>query len=471
MTQQPRSNFGPRAWGAACYQAVLLALCSACAAPRQHVQPMGPSPISDESVTPFHSDTANSWSQFRLGGGLNVVVVNPHLPREPSWRFNAGREGISSSPVVYRDLVLVASNDGSLYAIDAATGALRWRYFGTDELMTQPVYANGIVVVASGNADCYVCFYPRYVVQGTGLNEIAGVSLQTGAEIWRQRLAGTGMPTPALVAGRIIHADGSGAVLALDQRTGKSLWATVNPSSMAMSSIVDAHDGRVYASGVFGATVYALRASDGALEWRHYLSQYYQGTGDAPMATSGLDLISEYLQRVSPGPPWGWVVWAAAPVRHHIFALDRRNGGLIWDTVIASGTAPQWNTAAISLVYRGRLYVGTPVAPLVSCLDVRTGRLIWQLHTRGVVKGGIAARDGLLYFGDLAGYLWAVDALSGKMVGRLRLNLSFRVGSPIIVNDSLVDGSEEGTVVAIPLRKITSSHDVLEPARDLDKRG
>jgi hypothetical protein len=35
----------------------------------------------------------------------------------------------------------------------------------------------------------------------------------------------------------------------------------------------------------------------------------------------------------------------------------------------------------------------------------------------------------------------------------------FNVGSPIILNDSLIDGSREGSVIAVPLRWIRSAHD------------
>jgi outer membrane protein assembly factor BamB len=75
------------------------------------------------------------------------------------------------------------------------------------------------------------------------------------------------------------------------------------------------------------------------------------------------------------------------------------------------------------------------------------------------VKGGIVARDGIIYFGDMGGYLWAVNASTGRAIGRKREDVHFNVGSPIIVNDSLIDGSEEGAVVAVPLRWIRDARD------------
>lgn len=424
---------------------------------------MGPTPITDKSVTPFYADRENAWREFRLGGGLNVVVVNARLPRTFSWRFDAGNKGISSSPVVYRNLVLVDSNDGSLYAIDATTGRMRWQYFGSDDLMSQPVYAHGRVFVSSGDEWCYICFYPNYVVGGSGLNEISAVDLRTGREVWNARIGGSGMPTPALVGDDVVHGDGSGAVLAFRQQNGAPDWAVRVPSEFAMSSAVGDTDGRVYLSGVFRAGVFALNGTDGSLAWQHMFSKYYQGPGDGPMASSAAELFTQYLQPLAPYGKWGWMVQVGSPVQSHIVALDKRSGRLRWDVTVARGVAPPHNQASIPLVYRGRLYEGSPVAPVVSCLDTATGRVLWHLRTGGAVSGGMAALNGIVYFGDRAGYLWAVNATNGIVIGRLHESVHFRVGSPIILNDSLIDGTNEGTVIALPLEAIRDAHDVLKP--------
>jgi outer membrane protein assembly factor BamB len=425
---------------------------------------MGSSTLTDKSVTPFFADRENAWSQFRLGGGLNVVVVNPKLPRTVTWRFDAGQKGISSSPVVYRDLVLVNSNDGSLYAIDAATGKLRWQYFGSDDLMSQPVYAHGLAIVTSGNEWCYICFYPNYVVGGSGLNEIAAVDLRDGREVWNKRIGGSGMPTPALVGDDVVHGDGSGAVLAFRERTGAPDWAVRLPSEFAMSSAVTGPDGRIYLSGVFQAGVFALNGTNGKLTWQHLFSKYYQGPGDGPMASSGTVLFTQYLQSLASYGKWGWMVQVGSPVQSHIVALDKHTGRLLWDVTVAHGKAPPHNQASIPLVYRGRLYEGSPVAAVVNCLDALTGRMLWQLRTGGAVSGGMVARDGVVYFGDRAGYLWAVNAATGSIIGRLHENAHFRVGSPIILNNSLIDGTNGGTVLALPLSAIRGAHDALTPA-------
>jgi outer membrane protein assembly factor BamB len=456
MIQRSRAAF--TRWGLlgalVCAGAVAASSCSS----QKQPPALGPAPLRDSGVVAFRSDRADSWPAFRLGGGLNVVVVNPSLPREISWRFGAGHSGISSSPVVYRNLVLVAANDRNLYAADAATGAVRWKYLAVDQLMTQPVYSRGVAIVAAGNQECIVCMPPDYVVGGTGANRMSGVDLNTGRERWGQELAGTGMPTPAIVGANVIHADGAGTVLALDALTGRYAWSTRLPSIFAMSSVVDGRDGRIYLSGTYPSGVYALRAGDGTVVWHRYFSKFFQGPGDGPMASTRTLLVGQYLKSLAPGT-LGWVVTPGARVEHHIFALQKSSGRLVWDRFADRGIAPTFNQSAIPLIYRRFVYEGSPASAIVTALDPATGRIVWRLRTGGAVRGGIAALDGVLYFGDIAGYLWAVDAATGRVVGRLHTDLQYYVGSPIILNDSLIDGSHDGTVIALPLRSIRSARD------------
>jgi outer membrane protein assembly factor BamB len=421
---------------------------------------MGVEGPTDPSVTVFRSDTRTSWTSFRLGSGLNVVVVDPSLPREFAWRFNTGSDGISASPVVYRNLVLVDSNDHRLYAADAATGHVLWTYRAESALMSQPVYKNSVVVIATGTGDCSVYYPPYYVAMDASIDRLEGLNLETGSEVWSTGLAGTGMPTPAIVGDTVIHVDGNGSVLAVDERTGAYRWHAVTPSIFSMTGVVDGQDGRIYAPGSFPDDVYAWNVRNGSLVWKHVFSPFYGGVSDGPLASTPSMLVGMYLQPLGPGAQ-GWVVQYLTPSREHIYALDKRTGQLLWNRVVPNsrGIAPTRNEASIPLLYRGRVYIGSSEASVVTALDLQTGHVAWQVRTEGPVKGGMVGLDGVVYFGDLGGYLFAVNAQSGRVIGRKRENVHFNVGSPIAVNESLIDGSLEGPVIAVPLRWIRDAHD------------
>jgi outer membrane protein assembly factor BamB len=433
----------------------LLTLCG-CAA-HFASRKLGVARAPDPRVAVFRSDRAASWRQFRLGDGLNVVVVNPKLPSEFAWRIPTG--GVSSSPTVMGSTVFVSCNDDHVYAIDAATGAVRWRYHAENEVMSQPAYANGLVYVGIGNSENTVFDPPHLSVIGSGMNKIEAIDAKTGIEQWWSGLIATGMPSQAIVGNTLIAVDGAGSVFAIDARTGAFRWYRDLLSDFAMSSVVDGGNGRIYLSGRFPSVVYALRSSDGAVIWEHGFSNLYGAIGDDPLASADGMLVGVFLEPLGRGKFGSFTFWGSK-AREHVYALDERNGNLLWDTTLPTvvGTVPKYNEAAIALIYGGRIYVGSAVAPIVTALDMR-GHVLWQVHVRGAVKGGIAAVDGVVYLGDLGGYLWAIDAKSGHVVGSVSTDMRFNVGSPIIVNDSLIQGGLQD-VIAVPLADIRESHQV-----------
>jgi outer membrane protein assembly factor BamB len=142
-----------------------------------------------------------------------------------------------------------------------------------------------------------------------------------------------------------------------------------------------------------------------------------------------------------------------------VYALDASTGRRAWDVSLESGVLPPRNEAAIPLLANGELFVGSAVAPFIHAIDPANGRLLWERRVRGVVKGGIVYVDGAIYFGDLAGYLWALDARTGSVVGDKNMNAPFNVGSPIVDGDTLIVGSNGGSIIACPLASIRYSHD------------
>ncbi len=418
---------------------------------------MGLAGALDPLVAVFRADRDDAWTQFRLGGGLNVVVVNSGLPREFAWRVPTG--GISSSPTVMGTTVLVSANDDHLYAIDAASGSVRWRYRAENEIMSQPAYDGRLIYVGIGNANTVMYYPPHMSLVGTGMNKVEAIDATDGIESWWGGLDGSGMPSAAIVGNEIISADGDGTVLALDARSGAYRWDVELPTTFSMSSVVDGGDGRLFVTGRFSNAAFALRASDGSLLWRYDFDRRAGAVGDDPLASTAADLVGVYLQPTAPGP-YGMAVTYLSRARQHVYALDKRTGRLLWDTAPrgVSGAVPAYNQAAIALIYGNRIYVGSAVSPIVTALDMR-GHVLWQSRVRGSVKGGIAAYDGVLYFGDRAGFLWALDARTGRPIGSIATDMQFNTGSPIIVNASLVDGGTQD-VIAVPLSDIRNSRQV-----------
>jgi outer membrane protein assembly factor BamB len=54
-----------------------------------------------------------------------------------------------SSPVVARGTVYFGSGDGNVYALDAVSGALKWKFQTGDVVHASPAYADGVLYFGS----------------------------------------------------------------------------------------------------------------------------------------------------------------------------------------------------------------------------------------------------------------------------------------------------------------------------------
>jgi eukaryotic-like serine/threonine-protein kinase len=163
--------------------------------------------------------------------------------RLESRNFGYDRRTVQSSPAVSGRAVYVGARDGFLYAIDATTGQLRWRFdHKLSWVNTSPAVHDGVVYAGSSDGQF-----------------VQAVNAATGEEIWRAK-SGVTWSSPA-VAGDVVYAgDGAGRVNALDRRTGQPLW-TFRTGSTVYASPVPAGD-LVFVGSTDGS-VYALRVGVG----------------------------------------------------------------------------------------------------------------------------------------------------------------------------------------------------------------
>jgi len=60
-----------------------------------------------------------------------------------------------SSPAVADGVVYMGSDDGNLYALNATTGALLWKYTTGGWVASTPAVANGVVYFGGGGSTLY----------------------------------------------------------------------------------------------------------------------------------------------------------------------------------------------------------------------------------------------------------------------------------------------------------------------------
>jgi outer membrane protein assembly factor BamB len=131
-----------------------------------------------------------------------------------------------SSPVLGGGAVYFGSGDGHVYALDAASGELRWTFATGDVVHASPAYADGVVYFGSWDSWFYA------------------VDAATGTEKWR--FHGGEDPaihnqvgfqsSPAVVAGVVYTGCRDSNLYALDAATGREKWRFDNAGSWVVSS-------------------------------------------------------------------------------------------------------------------------------------------------------------------------------------------------------------------------------------------
>ena len=170
------------------------------------------------------------------------------------WRF-ATLEVVESTPAVADGVVYVGSIEhhaarGALIAIDADSGAERWRFATAGEVGSSPAVADGVVYIGSRGT------HDSEEVQEPEVGSVYAVDAATGAERWRFAAGGPVDSSPAVVNGVVYIGGGDGALLALEAATGEELWrlqtdGVVGSSPAVVEGVVyiGSSDGFVYAVG------------------------------------------------------------------------------------------------------------------------------------------------------------------------------------------------------------------------------
>jgi outer membrane protein assembly factor BamB len=159
-----------------------------------------------------------------------------------------------SSPAVWRDAVYFGSGDGNVYALDAATGSLKWKLPTGDVVHASPAIADGRLYI--GSWDSY--FY--------------ALDASTGKELWRFKTGEdpdihnqVGIQSSATVSDGVVYFGCRDSnFYALDAATGQKRWSFSNKGSWVIVSPV-VRAGRVYFATSDSALFHVLDAQTGAL--------------------------------------------------------------------------------------------------------------------------------------------------------------------------------------------------------------
>jgi eukaryotic-like serine/threonine-protein kinase len=246
--------------------------------------------------------------KFTTGGERRFEAKNLHgfLPKNQT--IPDPFDLFLSSPVVAEGAVFFGCGDGNLYALDAATGALRWKLQTGDVVHASPAYADGVVYVGSWDTYLYavearsgkekwrfksgddpyihnqVGFQSSPAVVGGVVyvgcrdSNLYAIDAQSGTEKWRVNNQGSWViGSPAVTQGKVVYATSDSALFhEVDAATGKPLLKQdVKAYTFASPTVA----GDVVLVGVMNGTLEARDLATGSLLWDYRTEASKQNRG------------------------------------------------------------------------------------------------------------------------------------------------------------------------------------------------
>jgi outer membrane protein assembly factor BamB len=202
-------------------------------------------------------------------GGPVVYAVNAATGVR-IWSHSGPISQIISSPTVIDGRVHVAFTDGTVRALNAATGQVIWSIIHPGGAYSSPAVDGGRLYIAIHN-------------QG-----LLALDANTGSELWLAPMPGPQWSSPAVDNGRVfVGSRDDHKLYAFDAVTGQTLW-TATTSDWVHSSPAVAN-GVVYIGNEAG-DLYAFNAATGGLVWRKGVS--HAGIFNGPTVANGVVYVA-----------------------------------------------------------------------------------------------------------------------------------------------------------------------------------
>ena len=305
--------------------------------------------------------------------------------------------------------VFVGSQGRSLYAFEADSGKLRWRYESTRQIKSS------------------VCLYDNKLYFGSVDDWLRCVDARTGEVLWRVNTGHDLDSSAVVVGGRLYVAGECGYARCVDPLTGEQHWkyfvGAINRGPKAGSygsetspAVVDGQ----YYTATYDGELFRLDAATGEKRW---------------IAKTGADTD------VSPVVWRDYVYTAAEEEAPKVYCFAREDGRKVWELEKKRGF---WSTPAL---VDGVLYI-TGDDGRCYAIDALTDKERWATKLQWQSWSSPAVVDGKAVFGDFAGNLWCLDTKTGQELWKLPLG-GHLDSTPVIMHGKIYVGTAAGTFYCV----------------------
>lgn len=308
--------------------------------------------------------------------------------------------------VLARDaMFIVAGSDGTVLALDAASGQARWRGEA------------GTALSAGVGSD------GRYAAVTTRDNEL--VVFDAGTERWRKRLNSRTTTAPLVAGERVFVMGVDRVVIAYDALDGRVLWRLQRPSdalTLSQPGLLAAYKNTLIAGQ--GPLMVGLDPLKGSVRWEVAMAN--------PRGTNEIERLADLV-----GPPLrvGDTLCARA-FQSAVACARAENGTLRWSRNVGGQHAVGGDAELVS---------GADASDRISAWRAESGDIAWTQEK--FLYRGLSAplvTPAAVLFGDAEGYVHALARADGQPIGRFTTDGSAVVAQPVQMGGTVLVVTRSG---------------------------
>ncbi|RPF54177.1 PQQ-binding-like beta-propeller repeat protein [Aquisalibacillus elongatus] len=386
------------------------------------------------------------WNQYRLNSDKNAVFNSDESPLDFGQLQTA--EQIRATPVVVGDKLFVGNhNSGDLFAFNLKSGEELWRNQAPNWIHSEMIYNNGKVFVGFGNR-----FFQDNGIRGTGESGVLALDAESGEIIWKFNTDGEVMPTPAYYNENLYISTGDRNLYKVDVETGE-LQKKVEIGSRVSMSSPNIYNDSLYVGGASPFKFYSYDLENDSVDWERSFENVVAGLDDVPPAIDSNIVVTTAVEGSYEDP------------NHMIYAMDTESGEVVWKDSLGKGDMVKNNKSGAPIIYKGTVFVGSPITKTFYAYDLESGEQLWELKDE-VMKAPPVAQDGVVYFTNVKGIVNAVDTKSGELINSKELGGTLAPSGPIIVNDTIIVGSQDSNVYMLPISELVDESQLTEQSQE-----
>jgi outer membrane protein assembly factor BamB len=376
------------------------------------------SPVFSDGVIYFGSDDHNVYA-VDAATGRQIWKVSTLGP-------------VASSPAVAGGIVYFTSYDGRFYAVDAKNGKLKWKFATGGERRYEAKGLHGIQPKTQTIADPWDVYLSSPVVAGgtvyagSGDGHVYALDAASGELRWKFQAGDVVHASPAFDSGTLYFGSWDSFLYAVDAATGKEKWRVkggedpVMHNQIGFQSSPSVANGIVY-TGCRDSNVYAIDAATGKEKWRFNNQMSWVNSSPAVVkgkvlfatsdsslfhiadAATGKSLVKQQLKAyVFSSPAVAGDIVYLGVLNGTLEARDLTTGELLWDyKTEASKENRNWVLTADRKFNGPMIFRTSWREPATSALNLQ--------DTVGSIYSSPLVVNGVVYFGSADGYLYAVE--------------------------------------------------------------